>query len=76
MRPWALRNAPRVARDVVVVDADEDDAAAAVLLASPLEHCASPLHGTHHDAQKFSTTGLPRSDASDELAGPVEPCAA
>src|SRR5207249_4685391 len=30
---------------------------------------ASALHGTHEDAQKFSTTTLPRSDASASFPG-------
>ena len=27
------------------------------------------MHGEHHEAQKFSTTGCPRSDASDSFPG-------
>src|SRR5665213_3956241 len=35
---------------------------------------ASPLQGTHHDAQKFSTTGFPRSDARLTVPGlPTRP---
>ena len=43
----------------MVVDAEEDDAAAAIARPVTLEHGASLLHGSHHDAQKFSTTGFP-----------------
>ena len=34
---------------------------------------ASSLHGPHHDAQKLTTTTLPRSEASESVALAVEP---
>ena len=55
--------AARLAGEVLRVDADERDAVAVTLAAPPASRFDSWMHGSHHDAQKSSTTGfLPRSD--------------
>ena len=64
--------APRVAGDVVEVDAEEGDARLRYCVHSRSSAFASLLHGMHHDAQKLSTTGLPRSEARETVPAAVE----
>ncbi len=55
--------------EVLGVDADDDHALTAPLLPGGLEPRRLRLHGAHHEAQKFSTTTLPRREASRSLPG-------